>query len=84
MHKTIEGESDIECYLITLTSFNRTVDMILGLVVNPVESGLHRQLSEKAVLFNVPVGSGDVHRTAFIMQRTGRMIIVLVPGLGHS
>lgn len=58
--------------------------MILGLVVDPVEAGFHRQLSQETVLVRVPVIGRDVHSPALVVQRAGRVVAVFIPGLGHS
>lgn len=67
-----------------LTGLHRAVDVILGLVVDPVEPSLHRQLGQEAVLLRLPVVGGDVHGPAFVVQRARGVVPVLVPGLCHS
>ena len=66
-----------------LTCFHGAVDVRLGLVVDPVEAGLHGQARQHAVLAAVAVRGGDVHCAALVVQRLFRVVAVLVPALGH-
>ena len=66
-----------------LTSFDRAVDVILGLVVYPVKAGLHRHLGQEPVLVGVSVRGGDVHGSALVVEGVGGVVSVLVPGLRH-
>lgn len=72
------------CANLQLTGFYRTVDVIFGLIVDPVETGLHSQLSQEAVLLRLSVIGGYVDGPAFIVQRAGRVVPILIPGLRHS
>lgn len=55
----------------------------LGLIIHPVEAGLHCQPRQQSVLIAVAVRRGDVHGAAFVVQRLLRMVPVFVPALGH-
>ena len=66
----------------SLTGLDAAVDVGLGLVVDPVEPGLHGQARQHGVLVPVPVRRGDVHRPALVVQRLLRVVAVLVPALG--
>lgn len=56
--------------------------MGFGLVINPVESGFHRQPGQSAVLALVSVRGGDVHGPALVVERLLEVVSVLVPALG--
>ena len=55
--------------------------MSAGLVVDPVESGLDGEPREHPVLGAVPVGRGEVHAAALVVQRVGGVEPLLVPAL---
>lgn len=64
------------------TCFHRAVDVSFGLIIDPVEAGLHRQPGQGAVFALVPVRGGDVHGPALVVQRLLEVVSVLVPALG--
>lgn len=51
----------------SLTCFNRAVDVSFGFIVDPVETCLHSQASQHAILAAVPVGRCDVHCSTLIV-----------------
>lgn len=64
------------------TCFHGAVDVGFGFIIDPVESGLHRQPGQGAVLALVSVRRGDVHGPALVVQRLLEVVAVLVPTLG--
>lgn len=60
------------------------MNVILGLIVDPVEAGLHGQLGQKAVLLGFPVISGYIHCPAFVVKRALRVVTIFIPGLCHT
>lgn len=60
------------------------MNVVLGLIVDPVEAGLYRQLGQKAVLLGFPVISGYIHSPAFIVKRALRVVTIFIPGLCHT
>lgn len=68
----------------TLTTFNRCMNVISTLVVDPVETGLYSEPGEHSVLGPIAVAGGQVHRSAFVVQRLKRMQIGLVPAFENT
>lgn len=64
------------------TWLHAAVDVCFGLVVNPVEASLHCQPRQHAVFITVTVRGGDIHCSAFIVQRILKVIAVFIPALG--
>lgn len=60
------------------------MDVSPGLKVHPVESCLHRQLGQHAVLGAVLVAGGYVHGPTLVVERVLGVVTVVVPSLGHS
>lgn len=81
---TVNSMTFYERSLFKLTSFHRAVDMIFGLIVDPVKASLHSQLGEETILLCFSVIGGYVHSPAFIVQRARRMVAVFIPGLCHA
>lgn len=63
------------------TCFDRAVDVGFGFIIDPVEPGFHCQPGESAVFALVSVRRGDVHGSAFIMERFLKVVAVFVPAL---
>lgn len=57
--------------------------MATTLVEHPVEAGLDGQPCQHADLRPILVRRHDVDGAPFVVQRLGRMHVVLVPALGH-
>lgn len=57
------------------------MNVAFGLVIDPVEPGLHGQTGQHGVLAAVAVRGGDVNRSALVMQGLFGMMSVLVPAL---
>lgn len=66
-----------------LTGLDGAVHVGLGLVIHPVEAGLHCQTCQQSILIAVAVRRGDVHCAALIVQGLLRVVTVFVPALGH-
>lgn len=63
------------------TCFHGAVDVSFGLIIDPVEAGLHRQPGQGAVFALVPVRGGDVHGPALVVQGLLEVVTILVPAL---
>lgn len=57
------------------------MDVSFGLIIDPVEAGLHRQPGQRAVFALVPIRGGDVHGPALVVQGLLEVVPVLVPAL---
>ena len=55
-----------------------------ALVINPAKPGLHGQAGQQTVLAAVSVRGGQIYRPAFVVETLPGMVVLLVPGLGHS
>lgn len=64
------------------TCFHRAVDVGFGFIIDPVESGFHRQSGQSAVFALVSVRGGDVHGPALVVERLLEVVSVFVPPLG--
>ena len=60
------------------------MDISLVLVVHPVESRVHGEPGEHAVLLLVAVGRGEVDGAALVVEAAVGVLEVLVPGLDDA